>query len=429
MRQLSLALAISLLSLPLSAADDWGDDEWAEEATSSVWHGFVESAVGTRLQSDPIVADDDYTLAEARVRLETERYLGETRFSLKGDIFSDGVEGGTQVDMREALLDINLGEKLDLRLGHQVLTWGTGDLLFLNDLFAKDWQSFFSGRDDEYLKAASTSIRLSAYGEKVNAELVWTPVFTSDRFIEGERFSYFSPLAGQQVAAPAAKVIPVEPKESLRNGELAARLYGNADLNGSLAEWALYAYHGYWKQPNSLNAIGQPVFTPLNVLGASIRGAVGRGLGNAEFAWYNGTDDQGNNPHIPNNQLRVLLGYETELRPRLTLGLQYYLEHIQDYSALAANDAGSPYRPDRNRQLWTVRLNYRMWQDNLTLSWFSFWSPTDQDSFHRPAVRYRFNDQLNLTLGANIFSGKQGHTFFGQFEDASNLYARLRWSY
>ena len=61
------------------------------------------------------------------------------------------------------MLAIPAGCNLDVKLGRQVLTWGTGDLLFLNDLFPKDWVSFFAGRDDEYLKAPSNTLRATQY--------------------------------------------------------------------------------------------------------------------------------------------------------------------------------------------------------------------------------------------------------------------------
>jgi len=427
-------LALSVFSSSVFADDDWGDDAWGDETSNeAVLHGFFEGALGARTDSDSALSDDDLTLADLRARLESETYLSNTRLSGKVDLYLDGADGGSngvQFNLREAVAEFTLTDNIDIWVGHQVLTWGTGDLLFLNDLFAKDWVSFFSGRDDEYLKAPSTSVKWSVYGEKANLDLVWTPVFTSDEFIEGERFSYFSPLAATQVAAPAAKVVPDDPSKGFANGEFAARLYGNTSLFGqSSTEWALYGYRGYWKQPNAMNSAMQPYFSRLDVLGASLRTNVASGIGHTEMAWYNGADDNGSNPMLPNNQLRFLIGYEQELLPKLTLGLQYYLEHIQDYAALAANDGNSPYRPDENRSLWTLRLTYRALQDNLTFSWFSFYSPTDQDYYHRPAAKYRFNDQLSLTAGGNIFGASEPHTFFGQFEDASNIYARIRFSY
>ena len=41
------------------------------------------------------------------------------------------------------------GNAFDVKIGQQVLTWGTGDYVFLNDLFPKDYPSFFAGRSDD----------------------------------------------------------------------------------------------------------------------------------------------------------------------------------------------------------------------------------------------------------------------------------------
>ncbi|MBY4675481.1 DUF1302 family protein [Marinobacterium arenosum] len=432
-------LLVLLLSTPLARAvgqpadttDDWGDDSWAEESWDTTaesgprWHGFYEVGLGGRLADDAVL-DERLTLAETRLRLEREQYLGDYRYSLKADLWADGVEHGLHGRLREALLSFSPSDRLDLRIGQQVLTWGTGDLLFLNDLFAKDWVSFFSGREDGYLKAPAATVKASYYsGAGANLDLVWTPRFRSDNFIDGERFSYFSPLTGSNVAAPDGHLQPQRPEHDLDNGEFAARLFGRRDGT----EWALYAYRGFWKQPNAVDPAGQFYFSRLTALGASLRGNLAGGIGYTELAWYEGEDGSGGDPLLPNDQLRLLAGYERELRPKLTLGVQYYLEWLQDHAALAANDGDSPYRPDEYRQLWTLRLTYRAMQDNLTLSWFSFWSPSDQDYYLRPSLSYRFDDQLSLTVGGNLFGGDQSHTFFGQFEDASNLYARLRYSF
>ncbi len=191
-----------------------------------------------------------------------------------------GVEQGVRVDLREASYTFGISERTDVKLGQQILTWGTGDLLFLNDLFAKDWQSFFAGRDTEYLKAPMAAAKASYYGESASLELVWIPVFTSDRYINGERFSWFSPRAGENVAAPSGRVKAEDPANSFANGEFAARIAGSIDST----EWALYGYRGFQKQPNALDINGQPEFSRLDVVGASVRGTLGTGLANAEVA-------------------------------------------------------------------------------------------------------------------------------------------------
>ncbi len=417
-----------------SNGDDWGDeswsdDSWTEEQSGSNWHGFVETALGMRLQEDFAVdeqfsAVDDATLADLRLRLETTGFIGDNRYTIKADLYADGVVQGTRADLREASYTFGMTERTDVKIGQQILTWGTGDLLFLNDMFPKDWQSYFAGRDTEYLKAPVAGAKTSYYGDSASLELVWVPVFTADRYINGERFSWFSPRAGENVAAPSGRIAAEDPENSFANGEFATRLAGNA--RGT--EWALYGYRGFQKQPNALSATGLPEFTRLDVFGASVRGNLGTGLANAEIAWHLAEDSTGDDPLKPNDQFRFLLGYERELLPRLTLGLQYYLEQTQDYSSMTKASA-SPYNPAKNRYLYTLRLNYRMLQDNLIGSLFTYYSPSDDDYFIRPTVTYRFNDNLNMVVGANLFGGEKAHTFFGQFEDASNVYGRVRYAF
>lgn len=425
-RHITLMVCISL-PLTLVAAEDW-DDPWAsEEDTSSVnLHGFYELAVGGRIYRDALLGRD-MTLGEGRARFELSDYVGDMRWSVKSDFYADGVEHKQRMDLREALIDFRVGDNVDVRMGQQVLTWGTGDLLFLNDLFAKDWQSYFSGREDEYLKAPSTSAKVSYFTGSANLDVVWTPEFTSDRYIKGDRFSYFSPLTGEQMASPDGRIRPVTRDSWGRESQWSARLYGTHEAT----EWALYAYRGYWTQPSGMTRQGEAFFPRLNAYGASVRAPLAGGIANAEVSWYEGNDSKGDDPRLPNDQLRFLVGYDREVMPNFNAAVQYYLEWTQNYADLSSTwpIPEGRYRPDEYRHLLTLRLTQRLRQDNLVLSLFTYWSPTDEDYFVRPSVNYRVDDQWTVTLGGNIFGGNKPHTFFGQFEDSSNIYARLRYSY
>lgn len=399
---------------------DWGEDSWGDEATASRLHGFYELGVGGRLQDDPALGEDS-TLADARMRLEWAGDGGRLHYSLKGDLLADAVEEGVELELREALVAFSPTANLDLQAGQQVLTWGTGDMLFLNDLFPKDWKSFFAGRDEAYLKAAAASVKLSYYAPGAGLDLVWTPLFTPDRYIDGERFSYFSALTGGNLSA---ELDAQEPDDFPQDGELAARLFGQV---GS-TEWALYAYRGFWKQPLGVDSSGELAFPRLQVYGASLRGSLAGGIANTEMAWYLGEDGDGDDPGVPNDQLRFLVGYEHEIVPHLTGAVQFYVEWIRDMEALLEADT-SGYPPDEFRQVITLRLTSSLMRDNLILSWFNYWSPTDQDYYLRPAVSYRVDDHWTLSGGANLFAGDEPNTFFGQFEEASNLWFRLRYGF
>jgi hypothetical protein len=414
---------VFLLPVTLFAQDDlWEDDDWDDEASGIVWNGFLETGFGTRFSDDALVNSRN-TLEDIRVRIETEWQPDRYSVSFKADAGYDGIEDNWFADVRNLSVSFTLGESTDVSIGRQIQTWGTGDLVFLNDLFPKDFQSFFSGRDDEYLKAPGSAIRLVHFSEKMNIDFIWTPVFEHDRFLTGERFSFFSPLAGNNVA-PGFTAL--EPKESLANGEFALRLFRTIEGR----EYALYAYRGFFKQPSALTPSLLPTFAPMNAVGASFRRPAGPGLFNAEVSYYDSRDDRaGTNPLMPNDQLRLLAGYEWEAQPNFTVGLQYYVEWTLDHDDLLANSPYPQYEPDERRHLFTNRLTWRTGMEKYTWSLFTFYSPSDNDFYLRPQFTYRHSDQWSLSTGGNLFGGGEPHTFFNQLQDASNAYLRIRYHY
>ncbi|MHC4544612.1 MAG: hypothetical protein ACYSYL_08810, partial [Planctomycetota bacterium] len=92
---------------------------------------------------------------ETRLQVDLSSYPEWGDLKVKGDVFGDLVEEQGDFDLREAYIFTQPLEFMDLKVGRQILTWGTGDLIFINDMFPKDWKSFFIGRDTEYLKAPS----------------------------------------------------------------------------------------------------------------------------------------------------------------------------------------------------------------------------------------------------------------------------------
>jgi hypothetical protein len=259
----------------------------------------------------------------------------------------------------------------------------------------------------------------------VNFDLVWTPEFQSDRYLNGERFSFFSPLVGNNIGGQDL-INPVLPSKKINNGELALRLYKN--ING--IEYAAYAYRGFDKQPVGLTNELQATFYRRNTFGGSLRGPLGSGLFNLEISYNDSIQDsEGNNPLVSNSQWRFLIGYERELVSKLTWSSQFYLERMNQYQQLLSSSPFPQYESEKNRQLITQRFRYRAMQDKLTLGLFIFYSPTDDDAYLRPSVNYRQNDNWSYSLGANIFEGQNRNSFFGQFEDSTNSYIRIRYNF
>jgi len=396
-------------------------------------NGYLDLRFGRRLLNDPY--EEPTSLLDARFQIEAEGDVGPATWKLTSDFLYDGVsdpktihleDGIGWVDLREANLTLSPLEFMDVRAGRQILTWGTGDLIFINDLFPKDWNAFFIGRDEEYLKAPSDALKASVFSDLANLDLVFTPRFDSDRCVDNRRLSMWNPLLGRRFGDDLRMRVD-KPDSWVDDSELAARLYRTV---GS-TEVAVYGYRGHWKNPVGFDPVRRvATFPRLNVIGASIRGNVGKGIGNLEVGWYDSRDDRaGDDPFVPNSQFRLLVGYEQELAKDFTGAVQYYLEYNMDHGNYLRSLPPGARRADEDRHVVTVRLTRLLLQQNLELSLFTYYSPSDNDAYIRPRVHYKVDDYWSVELGGNIFVGKDAWTFFDQFHGNTNVYAAVRYAF
>lgn len=395
--------------------------------------GFWEVRGGLRTQRDR--HEKDASIGETRVQLEAEEDFGPATVRVTTDLLYDPVfdhhsvrleRGIGWLDLREAHVSLPVTEFMDAKVGRQTLTWGTGDMLFINDLFPKDWNSYFIGRNVEYLKAPSDAAKLSFYFDAVNVDVVYVPRFDSDRYIDGGRLSYWNDGLGKR-AGQNARVRVEREDDWFEDDEMAVRLFRNVEGY----ELALYGYNGFWKSPAGMNPVsGKATFPELTVYGASVRGAVGNGIGNVELGYYDSEDDnRGDDPFVRNGEARFLAGYEQEVAKDFTAGTQYYIEHMMDHASYRHALPPGSKKTDEDRHVLTLRLTKLMMKQNLTLSLFTYWSPSDHDAYFRPNVHYKVTDNWAAEVGGNVFAGERNHTFFGQFEKNTNVYAGVRYSF
>ena len=239
--------------------------------------GFVQGLFGGQLESDNPTKSDQ-SVSETRLQLRMESIGDAGEFFSRVDFFYDGLADEQEQydwEIREAYLKFRLGDKLDFKIGRQILTWGTGDLIFINDVFAKDYRSFFLGRDDQYLKAPQNALRMEYYNSMGSFSFVFSPSFESNRLPTGEKLSYYNPFVGTIVGTGMDDNFyfnPEEPAKTFGNSEFAARFQKQVGMYSL----AFYFYKGFYKNPIGLEVttLGLiPVFPKLQIYGASIRGA------------------------------------------------------------------------------------------------------------------------------------------------------------
>ncbi len=398
------------------------------------WHGFLEAGYGLRTTDDARVGEGgDYTLQETRAQLRLSSYGDRGEVFLRLDMLHDEVaDDETELRMREGYLRFPLfGDRLEVKAGRQALTCGTGDLIFINDLFPKDWVSFFIGREDQYLKAPVDAIRFGVFNLPVNVDIALSPEFTPDNLPSGVRLSYFAP---EVALGPMGRPLPPgEPAGDLDNGEIGLRL---SRYIGSLNVSA-YGYHGFFKTPQGLESVAvgdgtfmRPFYPELRVYGASARGSGLGGILWGELGYYDSLQDQdGVDPLIPNSSLRFLGGVERQIATDFNLGFQYYGEWMKDHEEYLDGLSEGAYEQSELRQLLTLRVEKLLRYQTIRLSLFTFYSPTDEDSYARALASYRVSDEVEVALGGNLFVGENESTQFGQFDKNDNFYARLRYNF
>lgn len=370
----------------------------------------------------------DFAFGEERGRLELgiEPQAIDAAAMFKLDAFHDAIAGEADLEVREAYIDYRAGP-LDLRLGRQVATWGVGDLVFVNDLFPKDYFSFFVGRPIEYLKIPSDGLRATLTSGIASADLVAIPFFTADRLPEPGRFVFgFDPFASVTTRKTE------EPEASFRNTELAARLYRSI----LETDVALYAYRGFFHSPSfrpddplAPTALTS-FFPPLSAYGASAQRNLLGGVLGLEGAYYDSRDDRsGRDPLVPNSSARWLAGFQRELFTDFTVGVQHVSDLMLEYDPYRESLPPGFPRAARYRQTLTFRVTELLLNQTLRLSAFAFYGITERDFLIIPEVEYKVFDRLSVALGGNAFGGAHGWTTFGEFRDDGNVYFWARFSF
>ena len=385
--------------------------------------GFAEARWGYRTQDDPY--EKDRSIAEGRLQLDLNRFFDWGTLKAKGDFTEDRVKDTFRVELRELNTTLSPMDFMDLKIGRQILTWGTGDMLFINDNFPKDWASFFIGRDDEYLKAPSDAAKFSFFFDWVNLDVVYMPKANESIYIDGSRLSYWNPVLGRTAGRDFIFGDEDRNRHFIED-EIAVR----ASKNISGMEVAAYGYRGYWKTPEGFDPLSMALTYPkMNAYGASVRSAIWGGIGNAEIGYYDSAEDRsGDDPLIRNSEWRFFAGFERELMPDFTGGFQYYVERMDDHGAYEKSLGGGSGK-DEFRHLLTLRLTKLLMNQNLKLSFFGYYSPSDDDAYIRPKVHYKLTDQWAAEVGGNVFLKTRADTFFGQFYNNNNMYAGLRWGF
>ncbi len=387
-------------------------------------HGFLQGNYSAGLnESNPDGGDFKWTEEKLQLKINAEKepfYL-----FIKTDLSYDHIGEKSKLELREGYLDY-LSDNWDLRLGRQVITWGVGDLIFINDIFPKDYEAFFSGRPMEYLKKGVDGIKIGMYPSLTSIELVVIPFFEPNVYTDNKRFWMFDPMPA------VTNRREEEPSTKIENTEIALRIYRSV----SEFDVSLYFYRGFYRKPSILpDSLTSPtkikLFYPeLSAYGASLQGRALDGIVSLEAGLYDSRQDRkGADPMVPNQSTRFLMGYQRQFWEDFTTGMQYYTVYMHDYEQYKTKLSSGFPQEKRLQDILTLRLTHLFMHQTLRLSLFSFWSISDGDYMLNPETKYNFSDHLWAAVGANIFGGGEVWNQFGQLDKNDNFYLQLRYEF
>ena len=410
----AVALALVVAPATLSAAVDLG--------------GFAQANYAIDVADPPCTPGGpcDVLLADQRFQIKAEgaSEKGSASYAAKVDLFYDSVAKRSDVELREAFVDLT-GSRANLRAGRHIITWGVGDLLFTNDIFPKDWVAFFTGRPLEYLKVGSDAVKLDLHPKMLDAEIIVMPVFQADRYPTADKLHLPDPF-------PGLPRITEDKEASLENGEVAAR------VSRYVSDWGVSAYFSrtFYRSPAmTLDSPSAPTavlhfFPRLNTYGLSATGSLFGGVASLEGALWDSKDDaSGARYAVENSTVKALAGYSYPLWRDGTLGFQGYLEWMLDYDPYRST--APPGYPVEDEKRWTAttRFTQLLRNQTVTANVFAFHGITEEDGLVIPSIKYAATDNVSVELGANLFYGKSGFTPFGALNENDNVYTTLRYSF
>lgn len=354
--------------------------------------------------------------------------------TLRVEAKTDQASGESRLSVREAYLDWgnNAAASLNLRLGRQILTWGVSDYLYVNDIFPKNYDTFFTGAGLDRIKQPVDALRLTTrVAMKANATADGVASEPSSpggldlELVLARAQADQAPQPNRFVAASGSRLAGASAHSSQADValKLSTRL-GSWDVAGYLADFQAR------EQRFAIDAAGLQVDQPrTRHLGMSITGNAAAGLIWLELALRQSDQDQAAlvSRYYLAHAGKLIAGYSREVAQDTTASAQLQLEANLDYSHYLARLAPGIRPVSRLNAVLHLRLSSR-WANQTVGGGVQLFIDGEGDTHINPFGSWSPADGWTIEGGANLFAGKPD-TRFGVLKDDSNLYLLGRYSF
>ncbi len=332
-------------------------------------------------------------------------------------------------NFREFYGDFSL-ENTDLRIGKQIIRWGVIEGFRITDeLNPLDFSEFILRElTDRYIPL--WMLKVDHYFEKSTLQFVWIPQLVFHQpAAAGTEFEQFQKPPGLET-----------PTKTFGHTELGLRFSKN------LAGFDLaFTYFDGWDDfPTASQTLfgfgggggGGASTTPtryhrIRTFGLAFTKNLGNELIKGEFAYVYGrafgTFASATETELVRPQVKYAVGWDTRAPWGVETFFQFSQQWIQNHKEeIIADELDSGASITLRKTLMNERLLFKI---------LAIYILNDEEVLIRPRVNYRWNDHLLLSVGADIFEGKEGDIqqddfrFIGFFDKNDRIYTELRYSF
>ncbi len=356
------------------------------------------------------------------------------KMSGSGDLLTPSIERRSvaRAMLREAYVGAFDGG-FEVRVGHQIVTWGNADLVSSLDLFtARDYTFFSATPEAQKLGAPSVTASFAPPAEKtpLRVAAVVQPVFPTSRML-------VPPTLPPNVVVDAERL----PRPAIQNAEVGAK------IGWAPGGWdaAIVAFRGYNHVPeaffvgasNGAIEIGR-TYRPIVAMGFEASATSGEWVLRAEGAYTVTENDSGADPRKQPTHADLVLGADHPLGDHVRVQAQAMarahprwlapakIANPLDQAIAKANavtfDYTSAVRPGATlRASWTSE-DERLEVELAAMAYF-----VGFDWVVQPMLAWRVFEPFEVRAGVQIFGGQQNS--LGALHDYSGAFAQATYTF
>ena len=367
--------------------------------------------------------------AIARIRLDAVGDLGpdedkpDNYSSINGPLYNDTY---AEFSLRELYLDTRWSDSY-WRIGKQQVVWGQADGIKVLDVVNPQSYREFILDDFDRSRIPLTMVNVEMpVGQDTTLQLLWIPDTTYHELAEFDTPYYITspllvPVAPTGVAVDILN--PDVPDNAIDDSDIGGR------ISGFWGGWDVtinYLYHYQdapvlYQQvkltPGGVLATVSPEYERNHMTGGTLSNAFGDFTLRAEVAYNTDTfqisQDISSGGIADSAELGSVIGLDWQLGSYDTLlSAQWFQSHLFDYDSSIYRD-----KTEHNLSLYYQRdFANETWQFNA----LGLYSVNNQDSLIQAKLKYFWRSNLEVWLGADIFSG-DSEGIYGQFRNYDRM--------